>query len=244
MYPLNFVIPSEFGVGTHLMTQPYLASSALTTNSPSPALRFTKSYWLPLLSFAILCLAVSLTPNKDSHIHYQTKPELLAHALGHWVNSVWVGIGLILLIIPSLIATYRYQKPDQWAWRAVDAIFLDFLSVDALGKNLLTSLGRPGHPDQPGFPSGHATMAFLMASLIWRRYPNLGPLWFFMATIISWSRIESHAHFPYQVIAGALYGCVLSTLIMRRQSGVLLPRVLLSDSILLKRLSVKNAEQI
>ncbi|PQV62826.1 hypothetical protein B1R32_12138 [Abditibacterium utsteinense] len=68
-----------------------------------------------------------------------------------------------------------------------------------------------------------------MAWLVWQRFPRLGPLWFLMATPISWSRVQSHAHCPYQVFVGALHGSGLSLLILSRQTGVLVPRILWSD---------------
>lgn len=202
----------------------------MSSEARSPALLIVRQWWLPLLSLFILSISIGLTPPRNPIIHKRTPLEVVAHNLGHSINSVWVGVSLILLIVPSLVAWWVHQRPDMWAWRALDAILLDFLMVDGLGKDLIKSLGRPGHPEQPGFPSGHATMAYLMAWLVWQRFPKLGPLWFLMATLISWSRIESHAHFPYQVFAGMIYGCGLAALIMFRKAGVLLPKILLTDS--------------
>ncbi len=188
-----------------------------------------QKWWLPLLSVLLLCVMIGLTPPATPKHHARTLLDTVAHDLGHAINSVWVGISLILLIVPSLFATLRHKRLDLWAWRALDAILLDFLLVDALGKDLFKGLGRPGRLDQPGFPSGHATMAFLMAWLVWRRFPKLGPLWFTMATLIAWSRVQSQAHFPYQVLVGVLYGCGLAALVVSRQTGVLIPRIFLSE---------------
>ena len=188
-----------------------------------------QKWWLPLLSFLLLCVLIGLTPPVTPKGDPRTLLDTIAHNLGHAINSVWVGISLILLVIPSLFATFRQKRLDLWAWRALDAIFLDFLLVDALGKDLFKGLGRPGRFDQPGFPSGHTTMAFLMAWLVWRRFPKLGPLWFLMATVIAWSRVQSQAHFPYQVFVAVVYGCGLGALIVSRRTGVLIPRIFLSD---------------
>ncbi len=197
-----------------------------------------QAFWPPLTALAVLIFAVALTPPQSRVVHARTPLEWVAHDLGHAINSVWIGIGLILLIVPSLVARFKHRSRDPWAWRALDAILLDFLFVDALGKNLFLGLSRPNlrvgpdHPLRPGFPSGHAAMGFLLAFLIWRRFPRLGPLWFAVAALIGWSRVESHAHFPYQVIAGAIYGCALGALVVSRRAGVLLPRILLPDAAL------------
>jgi membrane-associated phospholipid phosphatase len=199
-------------------------------------------FWMPLLAFVVLGVASALTPPRNPLIPSPTPLQNFAHNLGHSINSVWVGIGLILLVVPSLVEAIVYKRSNPWAWRAMDAVFLDFLVVDIMGKDLFTSLGRPGRADQPGFPSGHSTMAFLMAWLIWRRYPQLGPLWFSMAALISWSRVESHAHYPYQVMAGAIYGCALGALTVSRKTGVLFPRILLSDASLKRKLTTAEPD--
>lgn len=201
-----------------------------------------QKWGMPLLSVAVLCVLMALTPPPTPHHAPRTLLDTVAHDLGHAINSVWVGISLILLVVPSLVSTLIHRRPDVWAWRALDAIFLDFLVVDALGKDLFKGLGRPGRFDQPGFPSGHATMAFLMAWLVWQRFPKLGPLWFLMAILIAWSRVQSQAHFPYQVLAGALYGCGLSALIISRKTGVLLPRIFWSDEKLRRALPLTESK--
>jgi hypothetical protein len=81
----------------------------------------------------------------------------------------------------------------------------------------------------------------MMAWLIWKRYPRLGPWWFAMAAVVGWSRIEVHAHYPYQVFAGALLGCVLAALVVHRRAGVLLPRILMRDETLLQHLKLHPA---
>ncbi|PQV62611.1 PAP2 superfamily protein [Abditibacterium utsteinense] len=201
-----------------------------------------QKWWLPLLSVFLLCVLMGLTPPATPKHDPRTLLDTIAHNLGHAINSVWVGISLILLVVPSLISTWVHKRPDLWAWRVLDAILLDFLMVDALGKDIFKGLGRPGRLDQPGFPSGHATMAFLMAWLVWQRFPRLGPLWFSMATLISWSRVQSQAHFPYQVLAGALYGCGLGALMISRKTGVLLPRILWSDEKLRRALRLAQSK--
>lgn len=189
-----------------------------------------RNSWPPLVAAALMLVLLAFTPDHDLTPGFRPPVEIFASTLGHSVNSIWVGISMLLLIVPSLVRTFGHKQRDPWAWRALDAALLDFLFVDVLGKNLFTGLGRPGRADQPGFPSGHATMAWLMAWLVWQRFPKLGPLWFLMAALISWSRVENLAHFPYQVIAGALYGCTFATLTTRRRAGVLLPRILLPDA--------------
>lgn len=193
--------------------------------------RLTARDWPPLAAFAALLAMLAGTPTIDPHPAWQDGLEVFAHHLGHEINSVWVGVSLLLLVVPALIAVVRRdQSLDRasrvlWAWRAVDAILLDVLIVDGLGKRFVP-WGRPGAPERPGFPSGHATFAFLLAWLVWRRYPKLGLPWFVMAALIGWSRAENHAHFVAQIVLGALIGIGLGALVCGLREGVFFPRVL------------------
>lgn len=192
-----------------------------------------RRYWPALLALSLLVLVCNFNLWNDPVRARQTRPELLAHHLGHSINSVWVGISILMLALPSLWAARRGIR-DPWVWRVMDAALLDFLLVDAVGKRFLP-WPRPNKPAgllYAGFPSGHTMAAFLLAWLIWRRYPKLGPLWFGMATLIAWSRVEVHAHYPYQVIAAAFLGCAVGRLICSRETGVIFPRAWMSDAAL------------
>ncbi len=109
-----------------------------------------------------------------------------------------------------------------------DVILGDFLLTDALRKDVFP-FPRPYHPNEPGFPSGHTVFAFALAWLITEKYPKLGPVWYAIAVVIGWSRIEVHAHYPYQVFAGAIIGALLGFLVSRRRNGFLIPRIFLSN---------------
>ena len=69
-------------------------------------------------------------------------------------------------------------------------------------------------PDYASFPSGHATTAFAAAIAIGLVCPRLRTLIWLYALIIAVSRVVIMAHFPSDVIAGALVG-VLGALFVR-----------------------------
>lgn len=64
-----------------------------------------------------------------------------------------------------------------------------------------------------GFMSSHAANTFALATYIWlimkKFYKNIGWLMFPWATVVSYSRIYMGAHFPGDVICGALTGILL-----------------------------------
>jgi len=191
--------------------------------------------WLPSVFIMLMTVAVAFTTADPPGTLVKSPLAVAGHHLGHELNSIWVGIGLLLMVIPGLRARARGES-GEWAWRCLDAIVCDFLVVDTIGRRFVPA-GRPYHPELAGWPSGHTTFAFVMAWMIWRCYPKLGPLWFACAATIGWSRIQVNAHFPDQVIAGAFLGCAIGALVVGRKSGVFLPRILLSDKTLMMRIT-------
>ena len=76
---------------------------------------------------------------------------------------------------------------------------------------------RPHNLRQPltsSFPSGHASAAFLAATLLSER-SKVKPLWFGLATIVATSRIHVRIHHASDVVLGAGIGLTLGCLIRR-----------------------------
>ena len=76
---------------------------------------------------------------------------------------------------------------------------------------------RPHELRQPvtsSFPSGHASAAFLAATLLSDR-SRFKPLWYGLAGIVATSRIHVRIHHASDVIAGALVGLGLSRIVKK-----------------------------
>ncbi|HAQ05109.1 MAG: phosphatase PAP2 family protein [Acidimicrobiales bacterium] len=76
---------------------------------------------------------------------------------------------------------------------------------------------RPHGLRQPltsSFPSGHASAAFLAATLLSER-SKFKPLWYGLAGIVATSRIHVRIHHASDVIAGALVGLGLSRIVKK-----------------------------
>lgn len=157
-----------------------------------------------------LLVACSLTRGQaiDKH-NFGDFAQMAAWNLTRGVNAVYIVISLIALLIPPAIRAFRKQF-DITIWWAPIAILANVV-VEKLGKTLL-HLPRPSGA-RNGFPSGHAMFSFLLAYLIAQKYPKLAPLFYGVAVAISWSRVEGAAHFPYQVLGGALIGTLLGAAI-------------------------------
>lgn len=154
-------------------------------------------------------------------------------------------VTLLLLFLPSAVAPWLQSVADflgfpgndiflvagnlliiGWGWRQRRkyAIFLALWSDLVVGivvqgtKFLLRT--EPWHlrPDggYGGFPSGHATHAFVMAMLLTVFFPRLRWLWFILAGAIAWSRVVTNWHTSLQVIAGVILGIILGCLFLKQ----------------------------
>lgn len=133
--------------------------------------------------------------------------QLTGDFLSHTLYQSFIGIAAALLLWRGAFGLKRLL------WWPLLVGVLTPLCVEGLKR--ATRLPRPDG-DPSGFPSGHTTFAFALAWLLTRAYPRLAPLWFAVAVSIGWSRVEGHAHFPYQVLCGAFLGTVIGWIISHK----------------------------
>jgi undecaprenyl-diphosphatase len=66
------------------------------------------------------------------------------------------------------------------------------------------------HANDAGFPSDHATGAFGLAMGLWLYDRAIGALTLFLAVIVALARVYVGAHYPSDVVAGALLGIAVA----------------------------------
>lgn len=112
-------------------------------------------------------------------------------------------------------------------WKPINqrAAFLAGLSaLVALGMGQLVGMGFPrprpylAHPvhlmiaptADTSFPSDHATLGFAVAVLVWRFNRRVGTALLLLALILAFARIFVGAHYPTDVLGGAVLGTATS----------------------------------
>jgi membrane-associated phospholipid phosphatase len=106
----------------------------------------------------------------------------------------------LLQILPPLwFATMTVEYPIKYYFRRRRP-FVDVVQAIAVGKK----------PGTYSFPSGHSAAAFAGAWLLRRHYPRLTPLWYAIAGLVGFSRTYLGAHYPGDVLSGALSGTVIA----------------------------------
>ncbi len=76
------------------------------------------------------------------------------------------------------------------------------------------------------FPSGHATMAFALASILAYKEKKLGVFFYILAFFIALSRVYLGKHYPSDVLAGSLIGYCIGRMCIYVYTSGLFHRIL------------------
>ena len=164
--------------------------------------------------FFILLFRVSIWgyPNVNEQI-FLALNVLGAKGNWFWQNLTMLGEGLVAFV---LLACFS-PRDGRFVWILAIAAVIAGLSSQVL-KHWL-EMPRPAAILEPGsfnligaelrsraFPSGHATTAFLAASMAAWRFPRLRIAAYVFFSCVAFSRIVVGAHWPLDVVAGSCLG--------------------------------------
>ncbi|WP_153411065.1 phosphatase PAP2 family protein [Nocardia macrotermitis] len=163
-----------------------------------------------------------------------------------WLNTpmtVYSGVGVGLFVVFMVIGWWLARRRDASVMAA--ALAVPFVAVIAYVVNdaikLIISERRPCYrfpsafllekcpaPDDYSFPSNHTVVVFAMAVALLVVNRRLGIWAFVAATIMGISRVYVGAHYPHDVLAGAIVGVVVgyfTAILLRRYVTPLVNRL-------------------
>jgi undecaprenyl-diphosphatase len=135
-------------------------------------------------------------------------------------------VGLIWVLLAAL-AALTWRRPAILAWVIATDLLADGASH---GLRHLIGRDRPHRvdpdpepllavPGDPAFPSGHASTSFACAAMLtWLTPLPAAPL-FAVATFVACSRIYVGAHYPLDILGGAVLGLVVATALRLLAAG-------------------------
>ena len=100
---------------------------------------------------------------------------------------------------PLWFATMAIEYPVKYYFRRRRP-FIDIVQAISVGKK----------PGTFSFPSGHSAAGFAGAWLLSRHYPRLAAIWYAIAGLVGFSRVYLGAHYPGDVLSGAVAGTALA----------------------------------
>jgi len=132
-----------------------------------------------------------------------------------------------LIWVPLVFWLYVFRKnSNEWTCSLILAVAMvtamSLTDVLKAAFNLprpfqVPSLGivaRGEIPTNPGFPSGHTTNAFTVATVIWSRYTAWRVPFVLLAIATGVSMIILGLHFPSDVVGGAFLGIFCGTFVL------------------------------
>ncbi len=174
-----------------------------------------------IIGFALAWLIRVLATSADSSIAlalYDSTsnggPLLAVYLIATVGDLIWA---------PLIFWLYVFRK-DNHEWTSALVLSVAMVTAMALTDLLKAAFNLPRPfsiipgitarhemPTNPGFPSGHTTNAFTVATVIWNRYPAWRAPFAALAIATGISMIILGLHFPSDVLGGLFLGILCGT---------------------------------
>ncbi|MBM7614644.1 diacylglycerol kinase [Alkaliphilus hydrothermalis] len=187
---------------------------------------FSLFFELSRVEFLILLLTISLVIIAEMiNTSIESAIDLITdqyHIFAKIAKNVAAGAVLIAAVNSIFVAYFiffqRINPYTQWVLHSVrqspiHITFIVFVIVIFATISLKAYFGR-GTPLQGGMPSGHAALAFSLATSISfiSESTFIATLSLLMALLVCQSRIEGKIHSLFEVIVGALLGTIITVI--------------------------------
>lgn len=201
------------------------AASAEQALPPANTFGLQPSAWQPTISVATGAhgLALRSEPIAAAEFEPQTAsqtgaPASLSTQSGSVDRGSSVGRALSDSIVPFGIASGIFLLADGRNHPGQTRGAIEGVGATAVITELLKYTVHERRPSggPHSFPSGHASFAFALATAVGENHRSARLPLFGLATAIAASRVDVHAHYTHDVIAGAAIGYFTTKYFMRR----------------------------
>ena len=179
---------------------------------------------LPLFFFSLDSIAIVWV--RDLHAFNDTLTRMLDY-FTRFINVVSHGSMLIGTAFLLFVVGRRY---NQRTYEIGKSLFIGLVSAGIAVQALKHLMGRarPRLTDASlfigpslkegydSFPSGHTTLAFCLAIILSYHLPRYRALFYLFAVIVGLARVEVLAHFPSDVLGGAMVGTIVGSALLER----------------------------
>lgn len=135
-------------------------------------------------------------------------------------------IGSVVLMGIVIVGLWLLKKREEAVLSATGVITAGGISHTS---KLLIGRPRPQITEhiinQPiatyAFPSGHAALSFVMATILAKKHPELGKYFYTIAGLIAISRVYLGVHYTTDILAGAVLGIIVGLGVLRYEDKLL-----------------------
>jgi len=167
--------------------------------------------------FAAVGTAIASTADDEIHDYFQANnpgqaPEKIFGTIGKpYVLAPAIGS---LLLIGQHKGSGRFHD---FSYALAQAYALDYAIVSSIKYSV--GRERPDQSNSQSFPSGHATDAFMIASIVHNFYgTKAGIFGYTFATLMATSRLKIDKHWFSDVVTGAALGYIVGTSVCSRMN--------------------------
>lgn len=150
--------------------------------------------------------------------HFSPLDNFLIYITNAEYGYVAVGLAILLLLLGKryhVLSALLILATAELDWFLITFLKSHFnrmrpFLTDIPGVNFLVNTASGA-----SFPSGHAMLAFSLATVLALRYPRLRFLAFLSALLVGYSRIYVGVHYPFDVLTGAVLGFLVSWILVK-----------------------------